>query len=162
MKRLFAVLPLAVTLLSLCLNPIAVVAAGYSDDLMKQVQQLNNDAETGKEVPKELTGVSVITADEAFRLWKTKAAVFLDNRIKSQFDAERIEGAQWYPVDELLKNPEMAQRLDKSRKYVAYCNGIHCWRSPAAILLLRSVGFENVLWLRGGLPDWKTKGLPTE
>ena len=61
-----------------------------------------------------------------------------------------------------LKDSAMAPKLDKSRKYVAYCNGAHCWRSPAMILFVKSIGYDNVLWLRDGLPEWKKKGYATE
>ena len=55
----------------------------------------------------------------------------------------------------------MAESLDKNKEYVVYCNGVKCWRSPAAALLLHSLGFK-VYWYREGLPDWKKRGYPTE
>jgi rhodanese-related sulfurtransferase len=139
-----------------------VRAADVPADLLKQIDQMKTDAEAKKDMPKELAGVVQVTTEEALKMWKTKSAVFLDNRVKTQFDTERIEGAQWFPVDELLKDPGLAAKLDKTKKYVAYCNGAHCWRSPAVVLFLKSLGYDNILWYRDGIPDWKKKSLPTE
>jgi len=74
-------------------------------DVLKQIDQMKTDAEAKKDMPKDLPGVTQVMADEAFKLSKTKSAVFLDNRIKTQFDSERIEGAQWFPADDFLKDP---------------------------------------------------------
>ena len=131
-------------------------------ETLKQIDQMKIDAEARKDMPKELPGVVQVTTDEAFKMWKAKSAIFLDNRVKTQFDTERIEGAQWFPIDELLKDPGLAAKLDKSKKYIAYCNGAHCWRSPAVVLLLKTMGYDKILWYRDGIPDWKTKGLPAE
>jgi len=91
-----------------------------------------------------------------------KEGYFLDNRVKSQYDTERIPGAVWFFTDDLIaKGPQMAESLDKNKEYVVYCNGVKCWRSPATALLLHSLGFK-VYWYREGLPDWKKRGYPTE
>jgi hypothetical protein len=108
--------------------PFSVVFSGSSPltrgadmptEILKQIDQMKTDAEAKKDMPKELAGIALVTTEEAAKMWKAKSAVFLDNRIKTQFDTERIEGAQWFPIDELLKDPSLAAKIDKAKKYVA-------------------------------------------
>ena len=160
MKRAITlILPIGI---ALSIGHLPARAADIPAEVLKQIDVMKTDAEAKKDMPKELPGVVQVTADEAFKLWKAKSAVFLDNRIKTQFDTERIEGAQWFPADELLKDYSLAGKLDKTKRYVAYCNGAHCWRSPAVILLLKSLGYNNILWFRDGIPEWKKKSFATE
>ncbi|MCS7200041.1 MAG: hypothetical protein N2327_01550 [Caldimicrobium sp.] len=35
-----------------------------------------------------------------------------------------------------------AYELDKTKTYMLYCNGVVCWRSPAAALTLKHLGFD--------------------
>lgn len=147
---------------------VLVVAAGiasadpYPQELMDKCMAMKADAEVKKDMPNSLPGISVVGSEEANKMWKSKNAVFLDNRVKTQYDAEKIEGAKWFFADDLLKNPSLADTLDKNKDYVVYCNGVHCWRSPATALMLQHLGFTKVHWYRDGLPDWKKRGYPTE
>ncbi len=136
--------------------------AEISADVLKQIDLMKTDAEAKKDMPKELAGVTQVSTEQAFKMWKEKSAVFIDNRVKTQFDTERIERAQWFPADELIKDPGLAAKLDKTKTYIAYCNGAHCWRSPAVVLILKGLGYNNILWYRDGIPDWKKKGFSTE
>ncbi len=148
--------------LFLVLGSLLSYAGSWPEDLMKKVDELHELAKAKKEMPKSLEGIQVISGDKAYELWKNKKAIFLDNRVKTQYDTEKIPGAQWFFADALIKEgPSLAEKLDKSKTYVVYCNGITCWRSPAAALMLHYLGFK-VLWYREGIPDWKKRGYPTE
>ena len=157
MKPLKLIVPILLVLFAM-----AALAAEIPPAMHQLIDQMHNDAESGKDMPKELPGIAQVSTDEAYKLWKSKGAIFLDNRLKSQFDAERIEGATWFFCDDLLANLAMASKLDASKKYVLYCNGPHCWRSPSVALVLKHLGVANVLWYRDGIPDWKKKGYSTE
>jgi len=50
---------------------------------------------------------------------------------------------------------------DKSRPLVLYCEGVNCWMSYNAALRAINLGYQNVLWYRGGMEAWKQAGLPT-
>lgn len=159
MKTRFASI-LALTF-ALTVLPVQVLAAEILAEILKQIDQFKADAEAKKDMPLELAGVKLVNTDEAARLFKAKSAIFLDNRSQSQFDTERIQGAKLFPVDDLLKDPSLAGKLDKSKTYVLYCNGAHCWRSPAVALILSNMGYR-IFWYREGLPGWKKSGLLTE
>ncbi len=137
-------------------------ASSWSDNVMNKVNELRELEKAKKEMPPSIEGVPNISGDRAYELWKSKKAVFLDNRIKTQYDTEKIPGAVWFFCDDLIKQgPSMADKLDKNMEYILYCNGIKCWRSPSVAVMLNSLGFK-VYWYREGLPDWLTRGYPTE
>ncbi|TAN41118.1 MAG: rhodanese-like domain-containing protein [Nitrospirae bacterium] len=136
-------------------------AAPYPDEVMKKIDDIKELEKNKKEMPESLAGVSIVKGDEVAKL-KAKGAKVLDNRVRAQYDTERVEGAQLLTVDELLKNPALAAPYNKEQDVVLYCNGIKCWRSPAAAILLQHLGFKKIHWYREGLPDWKKRGLPTE
>ena len=114
----------------LCLVFAAVgYAEPFPEDLVQKMMGLKADAEAKKDMPTAIEGLPIVNGEEANKLFKKKA-IFLDNRVKSQFDTEKIAGAQWFFCDTLIKDPSLASKLDKSKEYVVYCNGVLCWRSP--------------------------------
>ena len=135
---------------------------GYPDAMMDKMMGMKADAEVKKEMPLSLPGMKIVDTAEAFKMFKEKKAIFLDNRVKPQFDTERIAGAQWYFCDTLIDSPAFAKKLDKEKEYIVYCNGIHCWRSPATAMMLDHLGFKKLYWYRDGLPAWKKAGHPVE
>jgi rhodanese-related sulfurtransferase len=141
---------------------LACAAEPFPEALMQQVEGLKAMVHDKKELPKIVEGVPVISAVEAQKLWKSKKAIFLDTRVKSQYDTEKIPGSVWFLTDDLMANPDLSNQLDKTKEYVLYCNGVLCWRSPGAGLLLKHQGFAKLHWLREGLPEWKGKGFKTE
>ena len=148
--------------LVMCLSFVAFgYAESFPDALVQKMMGLKADAEAKKDMPAAIEGLPIVNSEEANKLFKNKA-IFLDNRIKAQFDTEKIAGAQWFFCDTLIKDPSLASALDKSKEYVVYCNGVLCWRSPAVGLMLKHLGFAKVYWYRDGLPDWKKLSFPTE
>jgi len=136
--------------------------ASWPDEIMNKVNELHELANAKKDMPPFIEGIPNISGDKAYELWKSKKAVFLDNRVKTQYDTEKISGALWYFCDDFIKQgSSMAEKLDKNKEYIVYCNGVKCWRSPAVAIMLHSLGFK-VYWYRDGLPDWKKRGYPTE
>ncbi len=152
---------MAMVLIAMFLFPALCAAGPYPESMLKTIAAMKADAEAKKEMPATLPHVQMVNSEQAYKLFKGKA-VFLDNRVKSQVDAEKITGATWFFCDTLLTDSSVASKLDKGKEYVVYCNGIFCWRSPAVAMMLKHLGFEKVYWYRDGLPDWKKRGYPTE
>jgi len=144
----------------LCLAVVAglssVASAGaYPDTVIKQAESLKADADAKKDMPATLPGIKLITGQELKKMMdEKKKIVIIDNRNKEQFGKEHISGAQLITVDELMGNPKLSDKLDKKVPLVLYCNGVKCWRSPAAALLYQSLGFKEIYWYRSGLPEW--------
>lgn len=51
---------------------------------------------------------------------------------------------------------------DKNTPVAFFCNSGTCWKSYKAAVLARDAGYKQVAWFRGGMPEWNTKGLPTQ
>jgi len=152
-----------VAALIMCLAFVTVgYAEPYPEALVQKITGLKADAEAKKDMPAAIDGLTLVDSAQAHKLFTEKKAVFLDNRVKSQYDAEKISGAEWFFCDTLMTDPGQAAKLDKSKEYVVYCNGVLCWRSPAVGMMLKQLGFEKVYWYRDGLPAWKKAGYPTE
>ena len=74
-----------------------------------------------------------------------KGAVWLDVRFKNEFDAGAIPGAVHIPLNILRMQ---ADKLDRSKKYIVYCDT--SGRSSTGAFLLAGRGFD-VSYLDGGL-----------
>lgn len=89
-------------------------------------------------------------------------ATVLDVRTPSEFASGHIAGAKNISID----NADFlgaANTLDKKGTYVVHCSAnVPKGRTDRAIEQLRSLGFQNLLSMTGGIAAWKEKGFPTE
>jgi rhodanese-related sulfurtransferase len=51
---------------------------------------------------------------------------------------------------------------DKGAPLVFFCNAGECWKSYKASVVAAKAGYSKVHWFRGGMPEWSSKGLPTQ
>ena len=97
----------------------------------------------------------------------------IDTRVAGEYAEAHIKGAKSVPYKEKsAKVPDFdaAQDsfdltklpADKNAPLVLYCNGPECWKSYKASKAAIGAGYKKVQWFRGGFPEWKGKGLPTE
>jgi rhodanese-related sulfurtransferase len=122
--------------------------------------------------PDTLAGTKVVTAEEVQKLMKSGVPV-IDARVANEYAEEHIKGAKNVPYKEksakatsfdsaqdsfdLAKLPP-----DKKAPLVIYCNAGECWKSYKASVVAVRAGYSNIHWFRGGIPEWKSKNLPTE
>jgi rhodanese-related sulfurtransferase/DNA-binding MarR family transcriptional regulator len=84
------------------------------------------------------------------------AVVVLDVRPAAEYSKGHIPGALSIPSDRL---PERLAELPGEAEIVAYCRGRYCLMSLDAVRLLRANGYA-ARPLEGGLPEWRSSGLP--
>lgn len=124
------------------------------------------------ETPVSLPGATVVSAEEVQSL-TARGAVLIDARVANEFVNERIVGAKNLPYkeksakavdfDAALDSFDLgALPVDKQAPVIFYCNAGECWKSYKASTLAIRAGYRNVYWMRGGIPEWKKKGLPVE
>lgn len=121
------------------------------------------------DTPESLDGVKVVTADEAKDLM-AKGAKLFDTRVATEFAEEHIKGAVSVPYGEKSKKEvafdAAADKFDDSKlpadNMIFQCNGKECWKSYKAAKWAHGKGKKNLYWFRGGFPEWKAKGYPTE
>ena len=120
--------------------------------------------------PRQLPGATVVDAAVVARLLQA-GAVFVDTRNETEFKAGRVPQARWVPYaeksakdtdfDAAADSFDLAKLpADKAVPLVFACNGPECWKSYKASLAAIKAGYTKVHWFRGGLPEWRTAGMP--
>lgn len=124
------------------------------------------------ETPQSLSGAKRVTAEEVKRLQDGGAPV-IDTRAAAEYAEKTIKGAVSVPYREKsAKAADFDASQDqfdvsklpsnKSKPVVFFCNSGECWKSYKASSQAVKAGYTQVMWLRGGLPEWVAKGLPTQ
>lgn len=124
------------------------------------------------ETPATLAGVKNVGAEEVKKLLEAGVPV-IDTRVAAEYAEKTIKGAKSVPYKEksakeagfdasqdqfdLSKLP-----ADKGAPLVLFCNSGECWKSYKASVVASKAGYTQVLWFRGGFPEWSAKGLPTQ
>ena len=85
------------------------------------------------------------------------AIVVIDARSRDAYIAGHIPGSVSFPHREM--NSETTARLDRSKVYVVYCDGIGCNASTKGAYKLARLGFRTKELL-GGLDWWCRDGHP--
>ncbi len=98
------------------------------------------------------------SADLYEALERGEPIVVVDGRSADAYAHEHVPGAISLPHREI--GPESTQSLDRSKRYVCYCDGIGCNASTKTAMKLLELGFE-VRELIGGLDWWKRDGYAT-
>ncbi len=122
--------------------------------------------------PEQVPGVQTVNAEQVKELADAGVPI-IDVRPQRAYDKAKLPGASLLVYDEKsLKAAEFDASqdafdlkqlpADKNAKVVFYCNGATCWRSYKASRVAADAGYTNIKFFRGGLPEWKEKGLPVE
>lgn len=110
-----------------------------------------------------LAAVTVLSADQLKR-WidSGKPMTLVDSRVAAEYKAGHIPSA----LNILAAAMERERaRLpgNKGAVLVFYCNGWpECKKSHEAASKAVEWGYQNVFWMRDGLPVWQAKGYPVE
>ncbi len=104
-----------------------------------------------------LLRTATLTAAEAWARVQRGELVLVDVRGASEYQSGHVPGARHIPLGAL---PSRAPELPRDRPVALHCQG--GTRSPIAVSVLRSAGFENVFDVSGGLDEWRRAGLPVE
>lgn len=107
-----------------------------------------------------------ITMELAKNLFE-RNALFVDARVKEEYDSVHVKGAINIPYEE-FKNKSVRDRIEVMKKYnkdgliVVYCRGDKCEVSIDLAYEIARLGFNSVNIYRGGIKEWKEKGFPTQ
>jgi rhodanese-related sulfurtransferase len=104
-----------------------------------------------------------IPLQEAEKLFRNQAAVFLDARSADDYARGHIRGARslpWQKVDQLFM--EVTQDLESETAIITYCDGETCNLSHDLALFLKDMGFMNVRVLVNGWTVWRGSRFPVE
>jgi len=116
----------------------------------------------GTSVPDTLPGATVISADWLKNaLDKHEPIVVVDARIASEYKDGHLPGAINI-FDGTFEEEKGRLPGDKNLPLVFYCNGPKCAKSYESAKKALASGYGRVYWLRGGIPEWTTRGYPLE
>lgn len=124
------------------------------------------------DVPPTLAGVSVVSAEQARKMIEAGVPV-IDTRVGNEYADAHIKGAKNVPYKEKSAKDAAFDAKDdhfelaklpanKGAPVIFYCNGPECWKSYKASKMASEAGWTHVQWLRGGYPEWKSRGYPVE
>ena len=116
---------------------------------------------------KGLQSVDAGRAAQLFRdpRFKQNVVVFIDARDEQHYLEGHIPGAHEFdPYRPEKYFTDVLPLCQSAEQIIVYCNGGDCDDSEAAAIMLRDVGIPNskIFVFGGGLPMWKTNGLPVE
>ncbi len=125
-----------------------------------------------QETPATLDGVKLVSAEQARDLG-AKGAALVDTRTPNEFSEKTVKGAVNVPYkeksakaanfDKAADSFDLAKLpADKNAPVIFFCNSGTCWKSYKASVVARDAGYKQVGWFRGGMPEWSSKGLPTQ
>lgn len=104
----------------------------------------------------DIDALEPVAQDELLRRLTEGHVLILDVRPETEYAAGHIAGAISLPHDQIAVR---LAELPEGAEIVAYCRGRYCVFAPDAVRLLRARGFD-ARPLNGGLPDWRSAGLP--
>ena len=108
-------------------------------------------------------GDSLLTLEDAYNLYLSGEALFLDARDPYEYEEGHIKGAVNLPFDWMDEYWEdVKPLLNPDREIVAYCGGIDCELSLFLARDLKYQGFEKSYIFFGGWLKWTEEGLPVE
>ncbi|MEQ1806518.1 MAG: rhodanese-like domain-containing protein [Burkholderiaceae bacterium] len=120
--------------------------------------------------PETLPGATVVSAEQVRDLLIKGGVAIVDTRSAKEFAAEHIAQAvlaaygekslKERDYDASLDDLSAIAKLDRARPTVFLCNGPECWKSYKAAREALKMGFTSVYWFRGGMPEWRARGLP--
>jgi rhodanese-related sulfurtransferase len=124
------------------------------------------------ETPSTLAGATIVDSSKVQEMMRAGVTVY-DTRVAAEYAEAHIKGAKSLPYKE--KSAKAAsfdkgqddfalEKLpsDKNTPVIFYCNAGDCWKSYKASKVAIDAGYKKVHWYRGGIPDWRAKGLPVE
>jgi len=96
-----------------------------------------------------------------------------DVRLPEEFEHAHIPGATFLEYKEVSpkevgfdpgedKFDLSKLPADKNAAFMMYCDGTICWKSYKSATMAIQNGWKNVIWYRGGMPEWRAAGFPVE
>jgi rhodanese-related sulfurtransferase len=106
--------------------------------------------------------INKIDIEEAWMLYNSGKALFVDARGVNEFDEKHIKGAISIPAGDTEK--QIAANKDKigDKILVTYCHGAGCHLSDKTANALFDKGYKKVAIFFGGWPKWDAAKYPEE
>lgn len=107
------------------------------------------------------TTVKFLTLDEAYTLYHSGQAVFMDARPEQDYGYMHIPGAVSAPYN-IAKQLKTVLDLDRNQLIVVYCSSATCPMAEVLATRLHELMFTRVYIFSGGLKEWYNAKYPLE
>ena len=111
--------------------------------------------------PTSKVPVKYLTLEEAYTLYVSGDALFLDARPEQDYGYSHIAGAMSAPYT-TVKTLKPILDLDRNRLIVVYCSSSSCPMAEVLATRLDELLFRRVYIFSGGLKEWYTAKYPLE
>lgn len=142
-------------LLAATVSLVLIAGAAGAQYKQKKTEQKVNTGQLQK-VPKQ-TEFRRISREEAFKLYKSNAATFIDVRSYQSFTTGHIKGALSIPGSQLITR---FGEVTPGKIVITYCACEHEESAGKAVLNLNAHGVKNAAALKGGYIEWRAAGHP--
>lgn len=106
---------------------------------------------------------SLLTMEDAFSLWKSGEAIFIDTRESDEYTEGHIPGAINLPFEEWDDYwDEVSAHITPESKIVTYCGGFDCELSVDVARELKVLGYPSTYIFFSGYNKWLKLNLPRE
>jgi rhodanese-related sulfurtransferase len=135
-----------------------VLAAGAASAQYKQQKPKSAAPAQAKLQPvQKTTEFRRISREEAYKLYQSGMATFVDVRSHQSFSTGHIKGALSIPGSQLI---ERFSEVTPGKMVITYCACDAEQSSGKAVLNLNAHGVKNAAALKGGYLEWKAARLP--
>ncbi|MDX2503065.1 MAG: rhodanese-like domain-containing protein [Gammaproteobacteria bacterium] len=100
----------------------------------------------------EKTVLKIITAPEVKELSGKEGIRVINSLTSIEYSIQHIPGSINIPLDDMDENHKLPD--DKNISLIFYCMGRRCLYSKKASMKAIQLGYKNVYWFEGGIPDW--------
>ncbi|MCW8931483.1 MAG: rhodanese-like domain-containing protein [Gammaproteobacteria bacterium] len=98
------------------------------------------------------TFIKNITAPEVKEMLSKDKVVLINSLTNIEYTIQHIPDSINIPFHEMDNNPQLPE--DKTKTLIFYCMGQRCLYSKKASIKAMQLGYTNVYWFEGGIPDW--------
>lgn len=105
-----------------------------------------------------LEGIRKVTAPEVKELMESTNLMLIHTLSEIEYDIQHIKGSINVPVTEMKNTGKLP--ADKKHPLCFYCMGPKCPYSKRASLTARTMGYANIYWFQGGIPEWNQFNYP--
>ena len=144
-------------------KPLLIVAEeGKEEEVATRLARIGFDNNLGylkggidawKKAGKDLEMITSISAEDLANIQQKEDVNILDVRRASEYNSEHILNALNTPLDYIK---DSIKKLDKNKTYYVHCRS--GYRSMVFVSILKSMGFDNLIDVKGGIKAIKEIG----
>ena len=117
------------------------------------------DSQTNTEADVTIQNIDT-NAAQSLAAAQQQTAVILDVRTAEEYELSHIDGAVNIDISDTTFSEKVA-KLDRNKTYIVHCAAnVPNGRTAKSLVIMKDLGFDNLLNLEGGIVAWEQAGKP--